>query len=102
LRQSHLIPTQQRQRQAPATPAAIHIILQEKSNTANKQNKNKQQQQETENQIPECTNLTNMLYDSEWGDKLTQKRDGHIRILLQNISSIDLTPSGSIKLAALQ
>jgi len=40
--------------------------------------------------------------DDRWGHSITPKATGYVRFLAQNIGGIDLTTSGSIKLAALR
>jgi len=39
--------------------------------------------------------------EDRWGHLFAPKETGYVRFLAQNIGGIDLTPSGSIKLAAL-
>jgi len=70
----------------------------------NQQNtKNKQNQREEENQRKEQdSSIGDQRNRDRWGDDLIPKASGHLRFLLQNIGGIDLTPSGSIKLAALR
>jgi len=45
---------------------------------------------------------TNSSTQHHWGDEMQQKNASTIRLLIQNIGGIDMTETGSIKLAALR
>ena len=89
-------------RQTTTDAEQLHTTLHETQTKQQKQ-KNKQDRWAEDNQRQEQdSSMGDQRHQDQWGDNLTPKASGHLRFLLQNIGGIDLTPSGSIKLAALR